>query len=281
MAVPLTARGAVLGFLGLLRRPGSTALDEDDLAIASELAFRAAVCIDNARTHQSVRTAARRPSSAACSPHHPSRLPGLQASATYVPAQAAYEIGGDGYDASRWAEQTRRPSWATSWAAASTPPRPWGACAPPRPPSLSLDLEPARVLEQLDSITSGLEQYIADLPLRGLRSAPRRCRIANAGHLPPVLVRSGERPRLLDLPAGIPLGVGGVPFEATAVDLGLGDKLVLYTDGLVETRHDSIDERLAVLVHALEVADCPLEETCDRLLEGLRDIRATATTSLC
>ncbi|MGP4089927.1 SpoIIE family protein phosphatase, partial [Streptomyces sp. KR55] len=47
-------------------------------------------------------------------------------------------------------------------------------------------------------------------------------------------------------------------------------QLVLYTDGLVETRHHPIDERLDTLLHLLDAPDSPLEETCDRLLHDLR-----------
>ncbi|MER5663314.1 SpoIIE family protein phosphatase [Streptomyces mirabilis] len=272
MAVPLTARGAVLGFLGLSRARDPRPFDEDDLAIATELAFRAAVCIDNARTHQSVRTAAETLQRSLL-PDHPSRLPGLQVSSRYVPAQAAYEIGGDWYDVLPLGGDKTALVVGDVMGSGIDAAAAMGRLRTATAAFASLDLEPARVLEQLDSITSGLEQYIATCLYAAYDPHRGECRIANAGHLPPVLVRSGERPRLLDLPAGIPLGVGGVPFEATAVEFGLGDKLVLYTDGLVETRHDSIDERLAVLVRALEGADCPLEETCDRLLEGLRHPR--------
>lgn len=96
------------------------------------------------------------------------------------------------------------------------------------------------------------------------------CRIAVAGHLPPVLIRSGHAPELLDLPTGAPLGVGGIPFETTTVRMDPDDLLVLYTDGLVETRDQPIDERLDVLLSLLADTSSPLEETCDRLLDALR-----------
>lgn len=106
-----------------------------------------------------------------------------------------------------------------------------------------LDLPPTELLHHLDKITADLEQYATCAyavydPHRAL------CHIAVAGHLPPVLMRAGESPELLDLPTGAPLGVGGVAFEATTFGLAPGDQLVLYTDGLVETRHHAIDERL-------------------------------------
>lgn len=85
------------------------------------------------------------------------------------------------------------------------------------------------------------------------------------------MTRAGQRPELLDLPTGAPLGVGGVPFEAATVPLHPGDQLVLYTDGLVETRRVAIDERLNVLLDVLDGPDRSLDETCDRLLDTLRD----------
>ncbi|MFF7756145.1 SpoIIE family protein phosphatase, partial [Streptomyces sp. NPDC007971] len=71
-------------------------------------------------------------------------------------------------------------------------------------------------------------------------------------------------------PTGTPLGVGGVPFTTTTFPVGSGDRLVLYTDGLVEVRHHPIDERLNTLLRLLDTPDPTLEETCDRLLHKLR-----------
>lgn len=71
---------------------------------------------------------------------------------------------------------------------------------------------------------------------------------------PPVLGSVGHGPELLDLPAGVLLGVAGlsgVPFEATFLDLRGGDQLVLYTDGLVETRDQALDDRLDLLLSLL------------------------------
>lgn len=61
-----------------------------------------------------------------------------------------------------------------------------------------------------------------------------------------------------------------MPFESTTVDLVPGDRLVLYTDGLVETRDRAIDERLDDLLRLLDAPDEPVEQTCDRLLAALR-----------
>lgn len=64
--------------------------------------------------------------------------------------------------------------------------------------------------------------------------------------------------------------MGGVPFHTTCIDLDPGDQLVLYTDGLVETRDQAIDDRLDLLLSLLAGAHRDLEETCDLLLRALR-----------
>jgi serine phosphatase RsbU (regulator of sigma subunit) len=133
-----------------------------------------------------------------------------------------------------------------------------------------LDLDPGEVLQHLDKITCDLEHYIVTCLYAVYDPETRQCCIANAGHMPPALARPGQAPTLLDLPAGAPLGVGGIAFGTTTVELAAGDLLVLYTDGLVETRQHPIDDRLDALLGFLDEPQRPLEETCDLLLYGLR-----------
>lgn len=87
----------------------------------------------------------------------------------------------------------------------------------------------------------------------GLGAGPPRLRWAQAGHPPPVLVRDGET-RLLARPAGLLLGtLPGANYELTTENLRRGDRLVFYTDGLIERRGRDIDMGLAKL---LQAADC-------------------------
>ncbi|MFE5923052.1 SpoIIE family protein phosphatase [Streptomyces sp. NPDC056468] len=269
MAVPLTARGTVLGFLGLARARDPQPFDEDDLAIATELAFRAAVCIDNARTHQSVRNAAETLQRSLL-PEHPPHLPGLQVASRYLPAQAAYEIGGDWYDVLPLGSDKTALVVGDVMGSGIDAAATMGRLRTATTAFARLDLDPAQVLEHLNAITSGLEQYIATCIYAAYDPHRAECHIANAGHLPPVLIRHGGHPQLLELPTGTPLGVGGIPFETTTVRFAAGDRLVLYTDGLVETRHQPIDERLDALLRVLHAPDSALEETCDRLLHDLQ-----------
>jgi serine phosphatase RsbU (regulator of sigma subunit)/anti-sigma regulatory factor (Ser/Thr protein kinase) len=172
-----------------------------------------------------------------------------------------------------------------------------------------LDLEPAEVLSQLDEIARGLgapggvqqatraarrpreadlsEVYLATCVYAVYDSVTRRCTFANAGHLPPVLVEPGETALMLDVPPGMPLGVGGEPFEEVEVELPEGALLALYTDGLVESRDHPLDEGLQAFVGALTDPPSPspgrqpstsalraathrsLEDVCDHVLNTL------------
>jgi PAS domain S-box-containing protein len=269
LAVPLIAHGEVLGALDLKRTRNPLPFDEDDVILASELAGRAAVAIDNARWFQSIRNTALTLQRSLL-PDHPPHHPGLELASRYQPAQATSEVGGDWYDVlplsgERTALVVGDVMGNGIDAAATMGRLRTATCA-----YADLDLAPDAVLQHLDKITGDLEHYIVTCLYGVYDPRTRRCRIANAGHMPPALARPGRPPELLDLPAGAPLGVGGIPFETTTVDLGPGDLLVLYTDGLVETRHHSIDDRLNVLLSFLDAPQRPLEEVCDTLLYGLR-----------
>ncbi|WP_317441431.1 SpoIIE family protein phosphatase [Streptomyces collinus] len=269
LAVPLIAHGEVLGALDLKRTRNPLPFDEDDVVLAGELAGRTAVAIDNARWFQSVRNTAltlQRSLLPDHSPHHT----GLELASRYQPAQATSEVGGDWYDVIPLAGDKTAlvvgDVMGNGIDAAATMGRLRTAtCA-----YADLDLEPAAVLQHLDKITCDLEHYIVTCLYAVFDPHTGRCTIANAGHMPPALARPGRPARFLDLPAGAPLGVGGIAFEATTTELVPDDLLVLYTDGLVETRQHPIDDRLAVLLGFLDEPARPLEQTCDLLLYGLR-----------
>jgi len=269
LAVPLIAHGEVLGALDLKRTRNPLPFDQDDVVLASELATRAAVAIDNARWFQSVRNTALTLQRSLL-PDHPPHQTGLELASRYQPAQATSEVGGDWYDVipltdDRTALVVGDVMGNGIDAAATMGRLRTATCA-----YADLDLAPEAVLQHLDKITCDLEHYIVTCLYAVYDPHTRQCHIANAGHMPPALARLGQAPALLDLPAGAPLGVGGISFETTTADLGPGDLLVLYTDGLVETRLHPIDNRLNVLLSFLDEPQQPLEEICERLLYGLR-----------
>ncbi|WP_164492254.1 SpoIIE family protein phosphatase [Streptomyces nigra] len=268
LAVPLIARGEVLGALDLKRIHNPLPFSEDDLLLARELAARAAIQIDNARWYQNARDTALTLQRSML-PSHPPVTGGLEVASRYQPAGAGAEVGGDWFDViplegAKTALVVGDVMGSGIEAAATM-----GRLRTATHTLASLDLEPTRLLEHLDTITQGLDHSIATCVYAVHDPELRQCRIANAGHLPPVRVRPGRPPELLELPTGAPLGVGGVAFSTTTVDLEPGDQLVFYTDGLVETRRHPLDERLDALLALLDDPGRPLQECCDLLLRTL------------
>ncbi|MGV9245871.1 SpoIIE family protein phosphatase [Streptomyces sp. NPDC003710] len=270
LVVPLVARGEVLGALALTRTQHPAPFDEDDVFLACELASRAAVCIDNARGYQTQRHAALTLQRSLL-PELPSTRPGLEVAWRYEPAGATSEIGGDWFDAIPLRGDKTALVVGDVMGSGINAAATMGQLRSATRAFAELDLPPAEALCHLDHLSEGIGQAITTCiycvydPHRG------QCDVSLAGHLPPALMRSGHPARLLNLPAGVPLGVGGVPFDTTTIAFRPGDQLALYSDGLVETRSDPIDVRLDILLAALSATQQHgLEETCDRLLAMLR-----------
>jgi PAS domain S-box-containing protein len=268
LIVPLIARGQVLGVLDLARTRNPQPFTEDDVVLAGELAARAAVCIDNARWYQRQRHAAVALQRHLL-PRRPPELAGLEVAYRYQPAGTAQEAGGDWFDTiplrgDRTALVVGDVMGHGINAAATM-----GQLRTVTRTLARLDLDPAEILRHLDEATHELEEIIATCVYAVYDPHRRQVRMSRAGHPPPVLARTGRPPGLLDLPTGVPLGVGGVPFVTTTVDLEPGDRLVLYTDGLVESRRQPIGDRLRVLLDLLTQTRIPLQDTCDRLLAAL------------
>jgi PAS domain S-box-containing protein len=268
LIVPLIARGQVLGVLDLARTRNPNPFTEDDVVLAGELAARAAVCIDNARWYQRQRHAAVALQRHLL-PQRPPQLTGLQAAYRYQPAGTAQEAGGDWFDTIRLAGGKTALVVGDVMGHGINAAATMGQLRTVTRTLARLDLDPAEILHHLDEATLELEEIIATCVYAVYDPRLRQCRIALAGHPPPVLAPTHRPPFLLDLPSGVPLGVGGVPFTTTTVDLDPGDRLVLYTDGLVESRGQHIEERLRALLDLLTQPRIPLQDTCDRLLAAL------------
>ncbi|MWA06731.1 SpoIIE family protein phosphatase [Actinomadura sp. LD22] len=109
--------------------------------------------------------------------------------------------------------------------------------------------------------------HVGDMP-RALRIRPRAV-APHGSAVPPVLVSGSGESRVLPVPAGLPIGVGGEPFETMEIEVEDGSRLVLCTDGLLERRDRDIDQGLEELRVLLAGPDRPLEATCDALLDVL------------
>ncbi|WP_244501246.1 SpoIIE family protein phosphatase [Streptomyces sp. TP-A0874] len=300
LAVPITAHDTVVGLAQFARTKGSEPFGERDIALAGELAARAAVCIDNARLYRLEHERALILQRSLLPPGDPEAA-GLDIACRYLPGTTATEVGGD------WFDVIELPGHRTALVVGDVMGRGLRAAVAMgelrtavRTLAL-LDLEPAEVLSALDEIARGLgapagagggrsgkrggrsgrggagggsdlsEVYLATCVYAVYDPVTRRCTFANAGHLPPAVVDpgSGEQALMLEVPAGIPLGVGGEPFEEVEVELPDGALLALYTDGLVESRDQTLDEGLVAFRSALTNSGRPLEDVCDQVLGRL------------
>ncbi|MBA0051383.1 GAF domain-containing protein [Streptomyces sp. AJS327] len=285
LAVPMVARGRVLGLVQFSRAKGSEPFGERDVALSAELAARAAVCVDNARLYRREHQRALILQQSLLPPGNPEAV-GLDIACRYLPGNPATEVGGD------WFDVIELPGHRTAIVVGDVMGRGLRAAVAmgelrTAVRTLALtDMEPAEVLGALDEVARGLggspraqrgggahsdlsEIYLATCVYAVYDPVSRRCTFANAGHLPPVLLEPGEPALLLEVPKGVPLGVGGEPFEEIEVELPDGALLGLYTDGLVESRDTPVDEGLDALRGSLTDATEPLESAADRVLNTL------------
>jgi hypothetical protein len=133
---------------------------------------------------------------------------------------------------------------------------------------------PHAVLSALDTTAYGLGVTDLATVLYGRieQSTPGRWRFrwANAGHPPPLLVTADGAARFLDDPSGVLIAFGDSTYRDGVVTLPPLSMLLLYTDGLVESRNRDIDDGLDRLrAVARDAAALPLGRFCDYVLQEL------------
>ncbi|MEU9252249.1 SpoIIE family protein phosphatase [Streptomyces sp. NPDC048270] len=291
ISVPLQARGVVLGMANFWRAADTPeAFDEEDRSFAMELAARAAVSIDNARrfTREHATAVALQRS---LLPRVLPELTAVDVAFRYLPAKAG--VGGDWFDViplpgARVALVVGDVVGHGVHAAATM-----GRLRTAVHNFSTLDLPPDELLGHLDELISRIDQsdtgggggegddeagesgdepaaitgatclYAVYDPVSG------RCVMASAGHPGPALIRPDGDVEFPELPAGLPLGVGGMPFEATGFRLPEGSRLVLFTDGLVEDRRRDFDTGLGLLRDTLSRPGRSPEQACADVLAAL------------
>ncbi|WSY28372.1 SpoIIE family protein phosphatase [Streptomyces sp. NBC_00887] len=285
MAVPLRARGTVLGIAVFVRAAFSDAFEDDDLALAEELASRAALCLDNARRYARERETALT--------LQRSLLPGEFGGSTsvdiavrYLPAGAAGGVGGDWFDViplsgARVALVVGDPVGHGISAAAAM-----GRLRAAVHTLADMDLPPEELLAHLDDLvlrlvdeeSSGLADHGPASNVQGARClyavydpVTVSCTVARAGHVPPLVVTPGRTVLTPELPAGPPLGVGTFPFEAAEFDVEEGTVLVLFTDGLLRGSDPARSLETDRLAAALSSLNGDLERAADDLLAAMLD----------
>ncbi|WP_123075756.1 SpoIIE family protein phosphatase [Streptomyces sp. ADI95-16] len=279
VCVPLLARGVLLGIASFYRSQDPAPYGDDDSRLARELAARAALCIDNARRYTREHTLALALQRSLL-PHGMPEQGAVEVAHRYLPAESG--VGGDWFDViplsgARVALLVGDVVGHGLHAAATM-----GRLRTAARNFAELELAPDELLTHLDNLLVRLDREEGgenDAGSTGIVGATclyavydptsRLCTMARAGHPPPALVHPDGGVVFPELPAGPPLGLGGLPFETAEIRLTEGSTLVLYTDGLIEGRHRDLDVTLDRLSRALAHRGRTPEDTCRAVIDAV------------
>ncbi|MEU6954698.1 SpoIIE family protein phosphatase [Streptomyces sp. NPDC045714] len=283
ISVPMRARDTVLGLTTFMRSQNPVPFDEDDVAPARELVARAAVCVDNARRYTREHTAAL-VLQRSLLPHTLRGGTALDVASSYLPADAKDGVGGDWFDviplSGARVGLVIGDVVGHGIGAAAT----MGRLRTAVQTLADMDLPPDELLARLDDLVLRLSEeeraggpeerggttvvgatclYAVYDPANGC------CTMARAGHPPPVIVTPDNAVSFPDLPAGPPLGLGGLPFEALEIELPEGSLIGLYTDGLIEGADRDLERGMDRLGRAVSRDGMPLEDLCPAVVKEL------------
>jgi len=269
LAIPLRqVDGTVLGALRFSRGRKEPAFSDGEIDVARHLAELCSAALGRSRSaRDDRRTVARL--SRDLAPRPMPTIPGVQLVARYHAGTSQVGIGGD------WCEVLRvddRVLLAVGDAAGH------GMEAAVSMKEVASALRAFAFVETAAGVVRRLDRYVSTLRRRGLATAcvlaldlnSLKVKVANAGHVPPVLVTK-RGAKNIDRGRTAPLGSGGVRkrFRAGRFKLRYGDRLFMYTDGLVERRGETIDEGITRLVKAIEGASRDLATACDQVLDEM------------
>ena len=265
LAVPLTVRGRLVGTLSLARAGSRSAFTGHDTTVATDLARRSAVAIDNAtRYARSQSTALQLQRALLAEPGNPHLS--VELASRHAPSGTSTVVGGD------WSEAVRLAYGRTLLVIGDVMGHGVEAAVDMSGYRSLIrylagtDLPPHRILRQVDTlITQADTGRPATCLLALLDPARGRCTYASAGHLPPALFTADDPAELVQLPVGPPLGTGFGGYESATRPFLPGQVLLMYTDGLVERRGEDIDASLERLARI----HLPVTGDLDRLLDTL------------
>lgn len=275
LIVPLRARGRVLGALTLCtERPYGRAYTQRDVHVASDLAARAGLAMDNARLyarqHDAVETLQRSLLPVV------TNVPGLTVATRYLVSTDDAQVGGDWYDL------LALPDGAVGLAIGDVVGHDLRAAAAMGQLRGVLrsyaweGMAPGAVLDRCDQLVQGLDMaamataiYAKLLPAG--EGGERVLHYANAGHPPPLLRLPDGETRFLDEHISPLIGaVTASDRDGAAVSCPPGSSLLFYTDGLTEVRRSDSQERSELLAAAMAESPCgDMERLCELVLERM------------
>ena len=274
MVVPMRARDRTLGAITFIFAESGRQYSTHELELAEELGRRAGLALDHARLYDREHRTAETLQRALLPPTLP-HIDGHELAARYLPGRVGDHVGGDWYDAFALPDGRigiaigdiggRGITAAALMGQVRNALRAYALKAP-GPAAALADLR--RLDDALAELDFATLTYIVYDPATG------QGMLTNAGHLPGLVIDANGRSSFLSFPACPPLGAGGdAPCEAYPFSLAEGATLVLYTDGLVESRDESIDVGLSTLAGLAERSTGDVERLADDIVEGLPEHR--------
>ncbi|MGQ5637417.1 MULTISPECIES: SpoIIE family protein phosphatase [unclassified Streptomyces] len=270
VVAPLRAQRDVFGALTMVRVRDEEPFTKEDVQLIAELVRGIALGVDNARLHQYAHSNAEQLQRALL-PELP-RVADLELAARYLPSSSTAEVGGDWYDA------FTVPGGDTvlvigdvaghdlkAAVAMSTLRNMLRGIAVDRPEP------PGDVLRRLDLASHTLSPLSTATCVYALLKGDdgrRSLHHSSAGHLPPLLTTREGDTRCLDAGRGLLIGMDPDQPRPSACDvLPPHSTLLLFTDGLIERRGESLDDAMDRLCrHAADLARDPLDVFCDELV---------------
>ncbi len=150
--------------------------------------------------------------------------------------------------------------------------------------SRRIDVELSGLYAAMDSAVSdqfGPERFVT-AQMAALDVTSGRLRWVNAGHPPPLLLRAGRVLAELDSPTTLPIGFGGETPIVSARSLQRGDRVLFFTDGLIEEHirggAEFGDTRMREVIERIEADGVPVQESVRRMSRLLMLERGGATT---
>ncbi|WP_405597654.1 MULTISPECIES: SpoIIE family protein phosphatase [unclassified Streptomyces] len=283
ICVPMRARNTALGLTTFVRSLNTVSFQPDDVLLAQDLVARAALCVDNARRYTREHTAAVTLQRSLL-PHALTGGTALEVASSYLPADATDGVGGDWFDViplsgARVALVVGDVVGHGITAAATM-----GRLRTAVQTLADMELPPDELLAHLDDLVLRLSEEKTDDDAANRSSTAflgatclyavydpvtRRCTMARAGHPPPVVVAPDGHISFPELPAGPPLGLGGMAFEATEIELAENSLLGLYTDGLIEGVDHDMELGMSRLGEVLAQPDVDLSDLCTSAVQQL------------
>lgn len=274
IVAPLRARQSVLGSLTVARTGGRRPFGEKERSLVGDLVHGLALGVDNARLHQETRHIAER-LQRSLQPVLP-EAEGLQLAARYAPSSTTAQVGGDWYDS------FHLPDGAMALVIGDVTGSDLDAAVAMsqlrnmlRGIAVDRRRPPGEVLRRLDRANHSLAREAVATCIyalvEGSGQGPWTLQHSSAGHLPPLLTTGEGDAHYLEKGAGLLLGMDpDLPRPSAEDRLPTHSTLLLYTDGLIERRGESLNDSLAQLRrHTAALAREPLDVFCDELLIGL------------